>query len=82
MSCEDALQCLAARNPRTGSASVVDVATYRGIAFTKREPPINHEKLDVMTESIWFDSSKAQGVGYAPQVSYENGIARTLGGSA
>jgi nucleoside-diphosphate-sugar epimerase len=60
-------------------ATVVDVAAYRGIAFAEREPPINHEKLDVMTVSIAFDPSKAKRVlGFRPRVGYEEGIARTL----
>jgi UDP-glucose 4-epimerase len=60
-------------------ASVVDVAAYRGIAFDRREPPINNEKLDVMTLSIAFDTSKARRIiGYTPQVRYEEGIGRTL----
>lgn len=61
------------------AASVFDVATYRGIAFAEREPPINHEKLDVMTVSIAFDCSKAKACGFTPSVGYEEGVARTLG---
>ncbi len=65
--------------PARVAATVFDVATYRGWAFATREPPINHAKLDVMTVSIAFDSSKAQRLlGYAPRVRYEDGIARTL----
>ena len=37
------------------AASCIDLATSRGLAFTKREPPINNEKLDVMTVPIAFD---------------------------
>jgi UDP-glucose 4-epimerase len=60
-------------------ATVVDVAAYRGIVFDKREPPINHDKLDVMTVSIAFDPSKARRmIGFAPRVTYEKGIARKL----
>jgi nucleoside-diphosphate-sugar epimerase len=62
-------------------ATVVDVAAYRGLAFTTREPPVNHEKLDVMTLPIWFDITKARRVlGYAPRVGYEEGVVRTLRG--
>jgi nucleoside-diphosphate-sugar epimerase len=61
------------------AASAFDVATYRGIAFAEREPPINHEKLDVMTVSIAFDGSKAKALGFTPSVGYEEGVARTLG---
>jgi nucleoside-diphosphate-sugar epimerase len=61
-------------------ATLVDVAAYRGLAFAEKEPPINHEKLDVMTVPIAFDASKAQRVlGYAPRVGYEEGVRRTLG---
>jgi nucleoside-diphosphate-sugar epimerase len=63
-------------------ATVVDVAAHRGVAFTSREPPVNHEKLDVMTLPIWFDAAKARRVlGYAPRVGYEEGVARTLRGA-
>ena len=62
-------------------ATVVDVAAYRGVAFTSREPPVNHEKLDVMTLPIWFDAGKARRLlGFAPRVSYEEGVVRTLRG--
>jgi nucleoside-diphosphate-sugar epimerase len=62
-------------------ATVVDVAAYRGVAFTSREPPVNHEKLDVMTLPIWFDVAKARRLlGYAPRVGYEEGVLRTLRG--
>jgi nucleoside-diphosphate-sugar epimerase len=59
-------------------ATGVDVAAYRGAAFTSREPPINNEKLDVMTLSVAFDASKARAAGFTPRVGYEEGIARTL----
>jgi UDP-glucose 4-epimerase len=63
-------------------ATVVDVAAYRGVAFTSREPPVNHEKLDVMTLPIWFDAAKARRLlGFAPHVGYEEGVARTLSGA-
>ncbi len=62
-------------------ATVVDVAAERGIAFATREPPVNHEKLDVMTVPISFDGSKARRVlGFAPRVGYEEGVMRTLRG--
>jgi nucleoside-diphosphate-sugar epimerase len=62
-------------------ATVVDVAAHRGVAFTSREPPVNHEKLDVMTLPIWFDVSKARRLlGFAPRVGYEEGVLRTLRG--
>jgi nucleoside-diphosphate-sugar epimerase len=65
-----------------GVATAVDLAAYRGVAFTRREPPINHEKLDVMTVPISFDGSKAgRLLGFAPRVSYEEGVSRTLRGS-
>jgi nucleoside-diphosphate-sugar epimerase len=60
-------------------ASCIDIAAYRGVAFTKREPPINNEKLDVMTLPIAFDPAKARGAGFAPRIGYEEGVARTLG---
>ena len=64
-------------------ATAIDVATYRGIAFAEREPPINNEKLDVMTRPIAFDASKARTLlGYAPRVAYEEGIALALAGAA
>lgn len=63
------------------AATVVDVLAYRGLAFVEREPPINHEKLDVMTRSIAFDCGKAkERLGFAPKVSYAEGIRRTLDG--
>jgi len=63
-------------------ASLVDIAAYRGIAFTEREPPISHEKLDVMAVSVSFDTSKARSAGFSPRIGYEEGIARTLGQAA
>lgn len=60
-------------------ASVIDVIAYRGLAFTQAEPPINNEKLDVMTVPIAFDGSKARAAGFVPRIGYEEGIARTLG---
>jgi nucleoside-diphosphate-sugar epimerase len=62
-------------------ATVVDVAAHRGVAFTSREPPVNHEKLDVMTLPIWFDIGKSRRLlGFAPTVGYEEGVLRTLRG--
>jgi nucleoside-diphosphate-sugar epimerase len=62
-------------------ATVVDVAAYRGIAFVSREPPVNHEKLDVMTLPICFDIAKARRrLGFSPRVGYEEGVLRTLRG--
>ncbi len=63
-------------------ATVVDVAAHRGVAFTSREPPINHEKLDVMTLSLYFDGTKARRrLGFSPRVGYEEGVMRTLRGA-
>jgi nucleoside-diphosphate-sugar epimerase len=60
-------------------ATVVDVAAYRGIAFSTREPPINNEKLDVMTLPIAFDIGKARRLlGFSPSVGYHAGVMRTL----
>jgi nucleoside-diphosphate-sugar epimerase len=60
-------------------ATIVDVAAYRGIAFSRREPPVNHEKLDVMTLPTSFDVAKARRLlGFAPRVGYEEGVMRTL----
>ncbi|HXX68861.1 MAG TPA: NAD(P)-dependent oxidoreductase [Polyangiaceae bacterium] len=62
-------------------ATAVDAMAHGGVAFTRREPPINHEKLDVMTLSVRFDTTKARrALGFTPHVSYEEGIARTLRG--
>jgi nucleoside-diphosphate-sugar epimerase len=62
-------------------ASAVDAAAKSGIAFVKREPPINHEKLDVMTLPIRFDVGKARKMlGYGPAIGYEEGVLRTLQG--
>jgi nucleoside-diphosphate-sugar epimerase len=60
-------------------ATVVDVATHRGVTFGRRSPPIRHDQLDEMTLSIAFDIAKARGMlGFAPRVGYEEGVARTL----
>ncbi len=62
-------------------ATVVDVAADRGVLFATREPPVNHEKLDVMTLPIAFDITKArQRLGFTPSVGYEEGVMRTLRG--
>jgi nucleoside-diphosphate-sugar epimerase len=62
-------------------ATAVDAAEQYGVAFTKREPPIDHEKLDAMTLSVRFDISKAQcQLGFAPSVRYEEGVMRTWRG--
>ena len=58
-------------------ASVVDAAALRG--WVRREPPINHEKLDVMTLPIAFDAAKAQRLlGFRGKVGYAEGVARAL----
>jgi nucleoside-diphosphate-sugar epimerase len=62
-------------------ATVIDIAADRGVTLGGREPPVNHEKLDVMTLPICFDVSRARRVlGYAPRVRYEEGVMRTLRG--
>ena len=61
------------------AASGIDLLTSRGLAFTRREPPVNNEKLDVMTVPIAFDPAKARGAGFVPRIGYDEGIARTLG---
>ncbi len=62
-------------------ATAVDAAEQYGVAFTKREPPIDHEKLDAMTLPVRFDIGKAQRLlGFAPSVGYEEGLMRTLRG--
>ena len=64
-------------------AAAIDVAAYRGLAFASREPPLNNEKLDVMTVPIAFDGGKARRLlGFHPRVGYEEGIAQTLAPSA
>jgi dihydroflavonol-4-reductase len=65
--------------PARAIAMAIDVASSRGLAFSRREPPINGDKLDVMTRSIAFDASKAtRMLGYRPAVGYEEGLRRTL----
>ena len=64
-------------------ARVVDAAAARKLAFTAREPPINDEKLDVMTLPVAFDIGKARRLlGYAPRVGYDEGVRRTFAASA
>ncbi len=61
-------------------ATAVDAAEQYG-AFTAREPPVNHEKLDVMTLPVCFDIAKARRLlGFTPTVGYEEGVMRTLRG--
>lgn len=59
-------------------ATAIDLAAYRGFEIGKGEPPINNEKLDVMTVPISFDPAKARAAGFTPTVTYEAGIARTI----
>jgi nucleoside-diphosphate-sugar epimerase len=62
-------------------ATAVDAAEQYGVAFAKRAPPIDHEKLDVMTLSVQFDVAKARRLlGFSPSVDYEDGVMRTLRG--
>ena len=59
-------------------ATGVDRLTSLGLVAA--DPPINNEKLDVMTNSIAFDPGKARRLlGYRPRVGYEEGVRRTLG---
>ncbi len=63
------------------AATAFDLAGYHGVAFTRHDPPLNHEKLDAMTLPIRFDVTKARALlGYAPAVGYDEGVARTLRG--
>jgi len=63
-------------------ATVVDVATNRGLAFTDREPPLHHAMLDDATLPLCFDVTKARRhLGFAPRVGYEEGTMRTLRGA-
>jgi nucleoside-diphosphate-sugar epimerase len=62
-------------------AAAVDAAEQYGVAFTRREPPIDHEKLDAMTLPVCFDIGKARRLlGFTPVVGYEEGVMRTLQG--
>jgi nucleoside-diphosphate-sugar epimerase len=61
-------------------ASAIDAAAKSGLAFVTREPPVNHEKLDVMTLPIVFDIAKARRLlQFEPAIGYEEGIRRTFG---
>lgn len=60
-------------------ATAIDIASWRGFAFQDREPPINNEKLDVMTLDVAFDPSKARSAGFEPRIGYVEGVRRTLG---
>jgi nucleoside-diphosphate-sugar epimerase len=63
------------------AATAFDLAGYHGVAFTRHEPPLNHEKLDAMTLPIRFDVAKARRLlGFAPAVGYDQGVTRTLRG--
>jgi len=62
-------------------ATLVDVAAYRGLAFTTSAPPLVHAKLDGLTLPLCFDAAKARRrLGFAPRVTYEEGVMRTLRG--
>ena len=59
----------------------MDVAANRGVAFTTREPPLVHAKLDGLTLPLCVDTAKARHrLGFAPRVRYEEGVMRTLCG--
>ena len=60
-------------------ATGIDVAAYRDYAFARRDLPVSHEKLDVMTLSVTFETSKAKRlIGFQARVTYEEGLGRTL----
>ncbi|HEY3822217.1 MAG TPA: NAD(P)-dependent oxidoreductase [Polyangiaceae bacterium] len=62
-------------------ATLVDVAAYRGLAFTSGGPPLVHAKLDGLTLPLCFDGAKARRrLGFVPRVTYEEGVMRTLRG--
>jgi nucleoside-diphosphate-sugar epimerase len=62
-------------------AVAVDLAVVQGIMPEMRDPFVNHEKLDALTLSSYFDVSKARReLGFAPRVGYEEGIMRALRG--
>lgn len=61
-----------------GCATVVGALERSGLAFGRREPPLSHEKLDVMTVSTAFSTHKAQSIGFRPRVAYDEGIRRTV----
>lgn len=60
------------------ASTMIELARYRGLAFERNEPPLNHEKLDVMTVPIAFDTTKLRGIGIVPRVGYAEGLARTI----
>jgi nucleoside-diphosphate-sugar epimerase len=63
------------------AGALLDVAAYRGIAFAAKEPPINGEKLDVMTLPLRFDVQRARRrLGFTPRVGYEEGVMQALRG--
>jgi nucleoside-diphosphate-sugar epimerase len=64
------------------AATAIDVAAWHHVGWTEKEPPINNEKLDVMTLDIAFDPAKAAAAGFVPRVRYEEGIRRTFGAAA
>lgn len=60
-------------------ATAFDAASQSGVAFTRREAPLTHEKLDALTLPIAYDLAKARRLlGFAPSVGYEEGVMRTL----
>jgi len=62
-------------------ATLVDVAAYRGLAFSSSAPPLVHAKLDGLTLPLCFDAGRARRrLGFAPRVTYEEGVMRTLRG--
>lgn len=61
-------------------ASAFDFALPRLPASLRLEPPLSNEKIDVMTIPVAFDCGKARRMlGYAPVVTYDEGIRRTVG---
>jgi nucleoside-diphosphate-sugar epimerase len=64
-------------------ATAIDRASPMLPAPLRREPPINNEKLDVMTLPVSFDCTKARTMlGFSPVVTYEEGILRAFGAEA
>jgi nucleoside-diphosphate-sugar epimerase len=62
-------------------ATGIDLAAHHGLSAYQgggREPPVNHEKLDVMTVPIAFDAAKARAAGFTPTIGYAEGVALTL----
>jgi len=61
------------------ASSGIAAAAHLGLAYAHREPPVSHEKLDVMTLPIAFDIGKARArLGYAPAVGYAAGVPRAV----